>query len=53
MTSVFESGDAATLCYGVYTGIISTAAILSCAAHISRQATSHDGRPINCGGQSA
>jgi hypothetical protein len=28
MTIVFESGDAATLCYGLYMGIISTAAIL-------------------------
>ena len=28
MTIVFESGDAATLCYGVYMGIISTAAVL-------------------------
>ena len=28
MTIVFEAGDAATLCYGVYMGIISTAAVL-------------------------
>jgi hypothetical protein len=28
MTIVLESGDMATLCYGIYMGIISTAAIL-------------------------
>ena len=46
LMTIVWSGDAATLCSGVYTGIISTAAILSFAAQISRQATSPDGHPI-------